>query len=161
MESRTPRAYERTTLPQMYISRTCPHFVILGAVGGARQIGQDVNPSSWDMVSPLAAALAIAEVRGIIIWRMSCHWKKLRSHQCLPISKHLSRTCRDPQSGLCNLRSGSLRSDTGRSQTLFCVSWISRGDQALTTNFPYSKPDEKYSCAPSGPYWAYAASEED
>ena len=56
---------------------TCPHFVILGAVGGARQIGHAVNPSSCDTDSPLKLAAAIAEVRGMMIWRMSCHWKKL------------------------------------------------------------------------------------
>ena len=44
--------------------RTCPHFVILGAVGGERQIGQVVNPSSWDADSPFELAEAIAEVRG-------------------------------------------------------------------------------------------------
>lgn len=45
---------------------TCPHLVILGAVGGARQIGHVVNPSSWDADSPFELAEAIAEVRGMI-----------------------------------------------------------------------------------------------
>lgn len=46
--------------------RTCPHFVILGAVGEARQIGHVVNPSSWDTDSPFELAAAIAEVRGMM-----------------------------------------------------------------------------------------------
>lgn len=51
---------------QLVRGRTCPHLVILGAVGGARQIGHVVNPSSWDTDSPLELAEAIAEVRGIM-----------------------------------------------------------------------------------------------
>jgi len=47
-------------------ARTCPHLVILGAVGGARQIGHVVNPSSWDTDSPFELAEAIAEVRGMM-----------------------------------------------------------------------------------------------
>ena len=54
---------------------TCPHFVMRGAVGGERQIGQVVSPSPCVGKSPLAAACAIADDRGIITCMMSCHWK--------------------------------------------------------------------------------------
>ena len=58
---------------------TCPHLVMRGAVGGERQMGQVVYPSSLEELSPPpAAAAASAELRGMIICSMSCHWKKLR-----------------------------------------------------------------------------------
>lgn len=54
---------------------TCPHFVILGAVGGDRHIGHVVKPSSSSLP---AEAEASADDRNIITWRISCHWKKLK-----------------------------------------------------------------------------------
>jgi hypothetical protein len=59
---------------------TCPHLVIRGAVGGERQIGHVVCPSSWLNDTAPAAADASADERGMMTCNMSCHWKKLRAH---------------------------------------------------------------------------------
>jgi hypothetical protein len=59
------------------ITLTCPHFVMRGAVGGERQIGQVVCPSSRPNRSPLAAADANADDRGMITCNISCHWKNM------------------------------------------------------------------------------------
>ena len=58
------------------IRLTCPHFVIRGAVGGDKQIGHVVVPSSRRAADPLADAEA--EERGTMICKISCHWKKLQ-----------------------------------------------------------------------------------
>lgn len=64
MGSKTPTRTVRQEAGLSVQVRTCPHFVILGAVGVARQIGHVVNPSSWDVDPPFELAEAIAEVRG-------------------------------------------------------------------------------------------------
>lgn len=55
------------------IKLTCPHFVMRGAVGGDKQIGQVVFPSSCPMMFPFDATDASAEERGMIICKISCH----------------------------------------------------------------------------------------
>ena len=55
-----------------------------GAVGGDRQIGQLVFPSSYPAASPLEERDASAE-GGTIICKMSYHWKKLPWDKCLKI----------------------------------------------------------------------------
>lgn len=50
---------------------TCPHRVILGAVGGDRQIGHVVRSSS-SLYDP-----AIGDLGGKITCRISSHWKNL------------------------------------------------------------------------------------
>lgn len=59
------------------IALTCPHLVMRGAVGGARQIGHVVWPSSWANRSPLAAAVAKADDLGTMTCKMSGHWKNM------------------------------------------------------------------------------------
>lgn len=56
---------------------TCPHFVIRGALGGDKHIGHVVKPSSLLSRSELADVDASADDRGMITWRISCHWKNL------------------------------------------------------------------------------------
>ena len=53
------------------MSLTCPHLVILGAVGGERQIGQTVTPSSGLVWSLGPEVDANADVRGTMTWRTS------------------------------------------------------------------------------------------
>lgn len=48
-----------------------------GAVGDERQMGHVVFPSSCPERSTLDAADASAEERGMMICKISCHWKKL------------------------------------------------------------------------------------
>lgn len=81
---------------------TCPHLVMRGVVGGERQIGQVVCPSSSkELLPPPAAAAASAELRGMIIWSMSCHWKKL--HVSRLTSKQLVRILSDPHVRVCKM----------------------------------------------------------
>ncbi len=81
---------------------TCPHLVMRGAVGGERQIGQVVCPSSCkELLPPPAAAAASAELRGMIICSMSCHWKKL--HVTRLTSKQLITNLGDAHVRICKV----------------------------------------------------------
>src|SRR5260221_9213774 len=76
-----------------------------GAVGGERQIGHVMFPSSCKGLSPPpAAAAASAELRGMITCSISCHWKKLHARS-LALSQLMTRFKSHTHVRICKMHS--------------------------------------------------------
>jgi len=114
---------------------TCPHLVMRGAVGGERQIGQFVCPSSCEGLSPPpAAAAASAELRGMITCSISCHWKKLYTTR-LASSQSIINFESNSHVRICKMH--SIVAQWVHYEPVLCVDEAYEGDRIVKTGFSW------------------------